>query len=313
MLYAGHWIHNRSVNASTLIVSQALIRNQDGVTLHPDLFLWHKQLTSCRQLWFESVDRNPLAWYAALTGLSSSALLASSCHEIPLSASQCWLASPYHAQLTRDTVKVYPEGLLPWSEADALYLREVLNPLLDEEGMQLHVVGAALLLSCREPMEAFPKPFGTLSGKTLPNQHHEGADGGRLNRLLSEIQMLLFQHPSESRHDRGELDVNGIWLSAPLDWPVKRDINPISVATRNPVLQSLVDGRDAQVMISEAERLSELLKADAPLPKTMILSGEGHAVLLTRSLLPKFRKVSWNPKSPKTEGELIDVLQGYVA
>lgn len=301
------------MSASTLIVSQALIRNQDGVTLHPDLFLWHKQLSACKQQWFESVDRNPLAWYAALTGFSSSAVLGAACKDVPLSTSQCWLASPYHAQLMRDTVRIYPEGLLPWSEEDAKYLCEVLNPLLSEEVMQLHAVGAALLLTCRDGLDAFPKPFGSLSGKTLPNQHHDGEDGGRLNRLLSEIQMLLFQHPSVARHDRGDPDVNGLWLSAPLDWPVETDMHPISVATRNPVLQSLVHGRDARFMISEAERLSELIKADSPLPKRIILSGEGNAVLLTRSLLPKFGKTSWTPKSVKAEDELITLLQDVVS
>ena len=303
------------MNASTLIVSQGLIRNQDGVTLHPDLFLWHKQLVSCKQRWFDSADHNPLAWYGALIGHSSSALLANACNDIAPGTAQCWLASPYHAQLTRDTVRVYPEGLFHWSEQDAQYLCEVLNPLLLEEDMQLHAVGAALLLTCRHVMEAYPKAFGSLSGKKLPNQHHEGEDGGRVNRLLSEIQMLLFQHPSLERHDRGDVDVNGIWLSSPLTWPIQTDIQSLAVATRNPVLQSLVDGRDAEIIISEAERLAELVKADSPLPKRIILSGEGYAVLLTRSLIPKFAKskTNWAPRGIKAEHELIHLLQDSVS
>ncbi len=300
------------MNASTLIVSQALIRNQDGVSLHPDLFLWHKQLSACKQQWYECVDRNPLAWYATVAGVSSTALVAAACNKIPASTSQCWIASPYHAQLTRDAVRVYPEGLFPWTAEDAAYLCEVLNPLLIEEDMQLFAVGAALLLTCRDSMEAWPLGFGKLSGKMLPNQHHEGEDGGRLNRLLSEIQMLMFQHPSVDRHEKGEVDLNGIWLWAPLDWPIDKHATHFPVATRNPVLQSLVDGRDADLIISEAERLSELVKADSPLPKKIILAGEGHAVVLSKPLLPNIRKTNWQPKSVKMESDLVSAVQGFI-
>ncbi|GAV20565.1 hypothetical protein MMIC_P1534 [Mariprofundus micogutta] len=301
------------MHASTLIVSQALISNQDGVTLHPDLFSWEKQLSACKQQWFECTTRNPLAWYATAASVSCTGFVASLCKDIPASTQQCWIASPYHAQLTRDALRVYPEGLLPWSVADADYLCEVLNPLLTEEGMQLCSAGAVLLLTCRDKMDAFPICFGELSGKLLPNKHHEGADGGRLNRLLSEIQMLMFQQPSIQRHERGDVDVNGLWLWAPSDWPVDMRMPALPVATRNPALQSLVDGQGATLIISEAERLSELLQADAPLPKKIILAGEGYAVLLTKSLLPKFTRVSWHPKAAKDEQVLIATLGGFVS
>ena len=287
------------------------------MTLHPDLLLWHKQLSACKQQWYECADRNPLAWYATVAGISSTALVAAACSEIPASTSQCWIASPYHAQLTRDAVRIYPEGLFPWTAGDAAYLCEALNPLLLEEGMQLFAVGAAILLTCRDAMDAWPLGFGELSGKMLPNRHHEGEDGGRLNRLLSEIQMLMFQHPSFERHERGEVDVNGLWLWAPLDWsddmgPINADTKNIAVATRNPVLQSMVDGREAKLIISEAERLSELVKADSPLPKTIILAGEGYAVVLSKPLLPRLRKTGWQPKSVKTESELVSMLHGAI-
>ncbi|OIO73616.1 MAG: threonine synthase [Zetaproteobacteria bacterium CG1_02_53_45] len=301
------------MSVSTLIVSQALIRNQDGVTLHPDLLLWDRQLNGCKQQWFECGERNPLAWYATLAGVSSTALVADACDQIPASTGQCWLASPYHAQLSRDNLRVYPEGLFSWSVEDAHYLCTVLNLLLQEEGMQLLVAGAALLLVCRDPMQAYPLCFAQLSGKMLPNRHHEGEDGGRLNRLLSEIQMLLFQHPSIARHERGEEDVNGLWLWAPLDWPHTAQPNRFAVATRNPLLQSLVDAQDAQLIISEAERLAELVKGDAPLPKKIILSGEGFAVVLSKPILPKFGKTVWQPKSVKDERGLLTMLQGVVA
>ena len=309
MPYAAFWSHNHYVNASTLIVSQALIQHQDGVSLHPDLFLWQQALLSHRQRWFDCTAKNPLAWYAALLDTSSAALLAGKCSALPEDMAQCWVASPYHAQLARTVIRVMPEGQFAWTDADAAYLCETLNPLLAEEGMQLFAVGAALLLFCRESIEAYPQGFGAISGQLLPDTSHDGEDGLRLNRLLSEIQMLLFQHPSEDRHDRGDPDVSGIWLWSPMHELAQPQVDPLAVATRNPVLQSIVDGKGADIIISEAERLGELVKQDEPLPKRIVLAGENHAVLLTKSWLPKFGKAAWQPKSPKAESDLFVVLR----
>lgn len=297
------------MSTSTLIVSQAFIQNQDGISLHPDLLLWDKQLSSYRQQWFDCADKNPLGWYAALCETSPTVLLAEQCTAVPEDTRQCWLASPYHAQVQRGSVSVFPEGLFPWSPEDTAYLCEILNPLLAEEGMQLLAADSALLLACREPMNAYPPGFGSVSGKALPDRHHEGEDGGRLNRLLSEIQMLLFQHPSMARHDQGEVDVNGLWLWAPIDWPMATASQQIAVATRNPALQSLVDGRDAKLIISESERLAELIQQQVPLPRKIVLTGQGYAVLLTKSLLPRLRKNGWVPKSAGTEAELLATVQ----
>jgi len=302
------------VSGSTLIVSQALIQHQDGVSLHPDLFLWTAQLAGYRQRWFECDDKNPLAWYAALCDISPAALLAARCENLPDDAVQCWVASPYHGQLARNHVHVLPEGQFPWNAADANALCETLNPLLAEDGMQLFAVGAALLMACREPIEAYPSGFAAISGQLLPDRDHEGADGGRLNRLLSEIQMLLFQHPSWQRHEQGLPDVNGLWLWSPATLPLHAPAeSQRAIATRNPTLQSMVNGKDARIMISEAERLAALLQQDAPLPKRILLAGQGYGVWLTKSLLRRFAKSfapqKWQPKSVHHEAPLLSILR----
>jgi len=299
------------MSASSLIVSQALLEHQDGVSLHPDLFLWEKRLSGYRQTWFKCSDKNPLGWYAALSACPASALLSEKCSTIPEDTLQCWVVSPYHAQLVRHMVRVHPEGLFAWSAEDARYLCESLNPLIADDGMTMIAIGAALLLCCCEPIQAYPQGFGAISGKMLPDRHHEGEDGGRLNRLLSEIQMLLFQRPSIVRQKRGEVDVSGIWLWGPVDMQVdlKADLKTdqkiasgtsankqFAVATRNPILQSIVEPRDADLIITESERMHELLQQDEALPNTIVLSGEGHAVLLKRSILPGFTQGRWKSK-----------------
>jgi len=313
MPYVGCWSHNRRVNVSTLIISQALIQHQDGVSLHPDLFSWEKQLFAYRQRWFHCAAKNPLSWYAALCDTSPTALLMQQCDALPQDMSQCWVASPYHAQLARTSVRVMPEGQFAWLAEDAAELCEILNPLLAEEGMQLFAVGAVLLLACREPMQAYPQGFGSISGNLLPDRHHEGEDGGRLNRLLSEIQMFLFQNPLMARHQRGEVEVSGIWLWAPMDKADSSHTKKIAVATRNPVLHAIVDGKDAGLMITEAERTGDLLQLGAPLPNRVVLAGDGHAVLLKKSLLPRFSAVKWNPKKPKPEEALLSMLRSAIS
>jgi len=313
MRYVGHWIRDYPVS-SLLIVSQALIQHQDGVSLHPDLLLWEKELAAYKQSWFENADKTPLAWYAGLCGISPTALVLNkyfdSGSELPSDTTQCWLVSPYYAQLLQTRVRVYPEGLFAWSAADADALCHTLNPLLAEEGMSMIAVGAGLLLCCRDAMDVDPLGFGAISGQLLPAIHHQGKDGGRLNRLLSEVQMLLFQTPLPDRRD---LPVSGIWLSSAMGYPADRvHTAAINLATRNPALQSLVDGSNARVVISEVERLSELLKQGVALPKRIVLAGEGLAVLLNPSILPRFGKAKWKAKSIKTETQLFTVLRGVL-
>jgi hypothetical protein len=161
-------------------------------------------------------------------------------------------------------------------------------------------------------MDVEPDRFGGISGQMLPNRHPKGADAGRFTRLLAEIQMILHQHPAEHRQQRGEVDVNGIWLWGGAQWPQQVNDNQIAVATRNPFLQSIVDGREAKLVITEAERMAELVKQATPLPKKIVLAGEGHAVLLTKSLLPKFRKTVWNPKPQKAEVDLLLTMQDLI-
>jgi len=296
-----------------LIVTNGLLFSENQsvenkAVLHPSVLAWQKQLEHCSKKWFHCAAKNPLGWYAVLCETSPAALLAQHCDALPEDMSQCWVVSPYHAQLVRTAVRVMPEGQFAWTAEDAHHLCATLNPLLAEEGMQLFAVGAALLLSCREPIDAWPMGFGEISGHSLPDRNHAGEDGGRLNRLLSEIQMLLFQHPLQKRQERGEPDVSGLWFWSPIHEPVQSHIKQIAVATRNPALQSVVNGKDADVMITEAERLSELVQQGSLLPKRVLLAGEGYAVVLTKSILPRFGQANWNPGRLQTEQGLLTML-----
>jgi len=301
------------VGIDILIVTDALLKHQDGLQCHPDVLLWQQQFSGRRRQWYVCAGRNPLAWYAALGQVSPAALLAAQARAVlPAGTRQVWVASPYHAQLMRDSVRVLPEGQLAWTADDAVRLSAIVNPLLGEEQMQLIHVGSALLLACREPLDAYPDSFAAIAGHLLPDRHHDGEDGGRLNRLLSELQMLLFQHPSVERHERHEPDINGIWLWGASDWPQAIEPEQLPVATRNPFLQSIVEGRDAVLMISDAAQLDLLLQSGSELPPTVVLAGEGYALVLRKSWLPAFGKPTWQPNASKDEPALFTTLHALL-
>lgn len=296
-----------SIFPSVMLVCNGLILSGDGLTLHEDLLQWQKVLSVRKRIWFSCSDKTPLEWYAAISDVPPAILLAAQSGNIPVDAKQCWAASPYHAQLGRDTVRVMPEGALPWCEEDSLWLCDALNPLLKEEGMYLLHAGAALLLACDEPMHVRPQSFAMIAGKMLPSRHPEGEDGGRLMRLISEIQMAL--HGKQAPQRSGQPDIHGLWFWGGCSWPTRMPETMSTVATRNPFLQAVAKGKDAKMMITEAERMGDLVKQGEALPKKVVLAGEGYAMLLSKSLLPGFGKASWIPGSAKAESELLFVLR----
>lgn len=304
------------MTVDVLIINHALNEHQDEVSLHPDVFLWEKGLLSRSKQWYVAEDDSPVSWYANTLNTQPVSLLTQSLIPSQSDAladfAQVWMVSPYHAQLIRAVVYVSAEGDMAWDARDAEALCDLLNPWLEHEGMRLLHVQGAMLLACREPMQVVPEPFGRIAGGHLPSTHHAGADGGRLNRLLSEIQMLLFQHPLQYRMDEGVLSITGLWVWGGylLEETLSGQSNKMfAVATRNPVLQSLVEGKDAQVIMTEAERLLELIRPEMKLPRHVLLSGGGYAVWLTPSWLPKFSPQTWKVQSPGHQNELFQRLR----
>ena len=305
MQCAAYWSHK--LNQSLLIVTHGLISNQDGLTLHPDLFLYQQLLAKRKRQWFQTASCNPLALYANILDVKPALLLASKLSK--QSAKQYWIASPYHAQLSRDAVRVMPEGMIPWCEADALWACVLLNPLLAEEGMQLDAIGSALLLACDKPLHAEPAVFANIAGNTLPNRHPEGIDGGHIMRLMSEVQMMFKQSPAPHRRTRDEVDVHGLWFWGACE-PCDLENVPVkAIATRDSFLGAVVDAKDANIIITEPEQLSELVRHHAGLPKQVILFGEGYAVSLKKIWLPKLAVNTWSPKAIKSESDLFSILR----
>lgn len=301
-----------------LIVTDALIApaassGEINYLPHPSLQPWQDQLKKRSSKWFDARSITAIEWYAALSQCELSSLLLPALEQKEIDGfSQVWIASPFHARLNRDRLHVLPDTCFSWSESDADWLCDLLNPLLSEEGMKLVQHQASLLLLCRDALDANPLSFAAVSGHTLPNRHPEGVDGGALMRLTAEIQMMLNQHPSEIRKAAGEPEVDGLWLWGGSSIAGASEVDSNAVATRNPLLRSLTDAKDAEVMITEAERLQELLQEGQALPRSVVLAGNNHSLLLTTSILPRFGKPFRAPRSAKEEIELFRLLGGLI-
>jgi len=297
-----------------LLLTDGLMPSGEVYLLHPALSSWQKQLAGYSRQWFVSRPRVPLEWYAELAG-SDSGMLIAHClgKELLAGFRQLWIVSPFHARLARDRLQVMPDALFTWRETDSAWLCNLLNPLLAEDGMKLVYRQGCLALLCANPLEVCPLSFASISGQTLPDRHPDGKDGGTLMRLMTEVQMLLRQHPAVHRREGGEPDVDGLWFwSGTAITENSTPVPALAVATRNALLRTIADGRSRGVTISETEHLPELVKQGERLPKRIVLAGGNHAVLLRKGMLPRFGKPDWSPKAPKSDRELISGLRKWV-
>ncbi len=287
-----------------LIVVNGLARTEAGLSPHPELDFLQSQLTSRRRRWFACAERTAVGWCAALAGAAPAAWLARQAGVDAPEARQLWVASPWSGQVGRDSVHVMPDGMLEWTARDADWLCALLNDLLAGEGMRLLRAerGAALLLACREPLDAYPADFAAVAGARLPDRHPPGRDGGRLMRLLSEIQMLL--HGSSlrgnGRQREGRPPVHGLWLWGASPWPAAEPARNVAVRGHHPFLPA---DEAAGLVVTDAERAREALM-DAPPPAAVVLAGAGHAVLLD-GWRPGWMSGRWRPKRTRPEGELM--------
>jgi len=282
-----------------VVITDAFLEHGGKPVLNPVLAQYESELLVMKQSWSLSEPHTPLSWYASLANVQPSALLAVSAQQLPEDSRQYWVASPYHAKLTRSDIRVMPDGMLDWSSKDAEKICELLNPLLVDEGMELLKVGQALILSCNRIWDVKPLSFASISGSVLPNRQPDGKDAGDWMRLLSEIQMTL--HQSGLGSDSG-LNFHGIWF-----WGGASVLDDVEVKTLpnvatnsaylNSILRHLKKEEDASLILSEAEQLPMLLNSKGRLPQKWLLLGAGKSVELTSSVitacLGKIRTQKW--------------------
>jgi hypothetical protein len=182
-------------------------------------------------------------------------------------ASGFWLrVQPIHfiAGLDRiTTVVLRGEGRMTESERSAL--DPVFAEHLQSTGLELHAANDEWLLRSASPLRlqtvtpefAAANPFSEI----LPR----GEDAGPIRRLMTEMQMLLHEHPvNEQRQARGAPAINAVWVCGE---GILNDVSSVSLPAaygEDPFLRGIYRLHDQPVGAKPADAKSLLAQLRGP-------------------------------------------------
>jgi hypothetical protein len=124
------------------------------------------------------------------------------------------VATPMHLDAGLSTVSLPPDGLLELQTDEAIELMQSFNRTFGGELVQMRV-GAAATLICEfdQPLNVTTHDPETLVGHDLFGAQATGPDASHLRRLMSEIELWLFDHAvNRVRSAAGKATLNGLWL-----------------------------------------------------------------------------------------------------
>jgi hypothetical protein len=126
----------------------------------------------------------------------------------------CWMvATPVHLLAGLEHLHLDPAGLPVLSGQNWQELSSDFNHVFADSGYRLEFDGEVALLDLGEALEAVTHDPQPLAGRDAAAWMPSGPGGGRLRRLMTEIQMWLHDHPvNAARSRRGVAPVNCLWL-----------------------------------------------------------------------------------------------------
>jgi hypothetical protein len=138
------------------------------------------------------------------------------------------LATPVHYLAEIDNVRVPADGILSLHAAEADALAGDFNRVWHDAGIRLlRGRGAALYCVADEPLQAATHDPRSILDSHIENHLPAGPAGPRLRRLMSEIEMWLFEHAVNRRRSAdGAPTLSGLWL-----WgcgPIVASLPPLS-------------------------------------------------------------------------------------
>lgn len=189
-------------NLLALLQRQTLQQDSDDTPLH----MPHERLHAQALGWSAELDALPwAAWQTAQTGTTP----------------QAWM-TPCHWQIGMDQVVMLDPASLFLSDDESHQLLQAMQPFLQEDGLQVtwhsalkwHVQGELLTdLACAS--------LDRVIGQNIKRWIPESAAARPLQRLQSEMQMLLYNHPVNNARDaRRQISVNSFWLHGAGTLPV---------------------------------------------------------------------------------------------
>lgn len=169
--------------------------------------------------WLEDQTHTP--WQAQLCQLlgivnqSGETLPAAQFCGHDLDQNRPWVCvAPIHLRADRDTASFIPSKQLALTHAEATELIACVNDFLISDGIEIIRQSDSDWMMAGldgENLLSFPPEF--LAHRNASTFLPRGDDDGQWRRLLTEIQMLLHDHPlNVKRESEGKLSVNSLWF-----------------------------------------------------------------------------------------------------
>jgi len=128
-------------------------------------------------------------------------------------AGQWWCADPVHLQLMLDHLRLGGRSGFDITADEANALVASLNQHFAGDAAFVAPVPDRWYVQFITPVVAHATPLDAALGQSLRTCLPQGDDGGRLQRLMNEAQMLLHAHPvNQQRESQGQEPVNSIWI-----------------------------------------------------------------------------------------------------
>src|SRR5260221_7712876 len=124
------------------------------------------------------------------------------------------IATPVHLSAGMRSVTMAADGILNLAPGEAAALSADFNRVFGGAGVRLSV-GRGALLYClfEQRIEAVTRDPEEVAGNDVFGFQPTGRDGARLRRLMSEMEMWLFDHAvNRARSSQERQPVTGLWL-----------------------------------------------------------------------------------------------------
>jgi hypothetical protein len=123
--------------------------------------------------------------------------------------------TPVHCEVGADQVSLFDPQALGLDEVASRTLFDALRPLFEEDGFHLAYGAPTRWYAAHDSFAELPAAsLDRVVGRNVDRWLPEGGASRTMQRLQSEVQMLLHSHPiNEVRAAEGALPVNSVWLS----------------------------------------------------------------------------------------------------
>ncbi len=224
-------------------------------------------------------------------------------------AQQAWgLLTPAHWDVGRDHVTLTDPLALDLGESESRELFNAVRSLFESEGFALAWGAPSRWYAAHESLAglrcaSLDRVIGRNVDLWLRGDPQAGQPARLLRRLQSEVQLLLYPHPTnEAREARGELTVNSFWLSGcGRHRAADETAAALNESLRGPLLmQDWAAWAEAWRSLDAGPLTALLDRVEQGAGATLTLCGERHAQRFEHrpaSLLERFQR-RWKAPEP---------------